>query len=369
MPGCPACGTDVAAGASECPRCHLAVHLFDAVREAVGVPASDPTYARELKELLAVVEPDGPVEPIAPDEKAGRLAYPARFPAPSPPRTRYPEGPSPLPLGSVPALPALPSGGVPALRRQVDAYVHLARRQGIDLSSLEPQVQLAASVDDGTTLERLLRELFVRLAASLSETYEEVAGQRNGLTTLIATDVPDRALAEGRDALTRGDLAGAETRLRSARDELSALEEEWSTVQILLAECDLIAETIRELGGDPGPALGPLEEGRRIARTGRRADAEPVLAKAALALWAILNPRFGPEMHRVKDGLLAKRAAGGDVHPALEQFRALTGHLRQRNFGAAIGSYRALRTLVDLPAPVGAAGGPLDVRGTTPATP
>jgi hypothetical protein len=92
-----------------------------------------------------------------------------------------------------------------------------------------------------------------------------------------------------------------------------------------------------------------LEEGRRMARSGGREDAEPVLAKATLALWSVLNPPFSVELRRLKDALLARRATGGPVDAAVEQFRELTGHLGRRNFGATIECYRRLRDLVDAP--------------------
>ncbi len=355
MPGCPACGSEVAPGASECPRCHLAVHLFEAVREAVGVPESDPTYGAEVRELLKAVDPEGGPDAPKGSTSPGRIAYPARFPAPSPPSSAYPEGPGPRSLESLPALPALPGGGVAGLRRQLDAYLHLARRLGLDLTPLDERVKEAVGVDDARALEALLRELFVRLAAVLSEAYEEVVGLRGGLSAVVAVPAVDGELEEARASLARGDLEGVDRQLRAARQSLSALEEEWETVQILVTECDLLAATVRELGGDPGPALGPLDEGRRLARAGKRAEAEPVLAHAALALWAILNPLFGREMRRVKEALLARRASGADVAPAIGQLRVLAQELSRRNFGAAVLSYRWLRDFVEGPAPEGAA--------------
>lgn len=357
MPGCPACGADVSEAATECPRCHLAVHLFEPVREAVGVPESDPSYAQEIRDLLAAVEPVEGAAEGAPPASGARIAYPARFPAPAAPATAFPDGPAAPVLDVIPALPALPGGGVEGLRRQLDELLHLAERRGVDAGGITDRVHEAVAAQDATTLEALTREMFVRLAATIAEEYEEVAAQRNGLATLIATGAPDVELGAAREALGLGDLAGAERRLERAREALQGLEEEWETVQILIAECDLLAETIRELGGDPGPALGPLEEGRRVARSGSRGEAEPVLAKAALALWAVLNPRFGPEMHRVKDALLAQRAAGVDITPALAQVRELSQHLARRNFGAAIGCYRWLRAFAAVPQPSAAAGG------------
>ena len=370
MPGCPACGSEVPSNATECPRCHLAVHLFDAVREAVGVPESDPAYAVEIRELLKAVEPAvGGPSPSTPSPGPGAFAYPPRFLATPPPGAPFPDAPTPPPLSTFPKLPALPGGGIAGLRHQLDDYLQLARRQELDVSEISGRIKEALPGEDAATLEALVRELFVRLAASLSEEFEEAVAKRNGLSTLISTATPDLELGACREMISSGDLAGAERRLRQVHDELAALEDHWATVQILIAECDLLAETARELGGDPGPALGPLEEGRRIARGGGRADAEPVLAKAALALWSTVNPRFGPEMHRIKDRLLERRRAGEDVSGAVEQFRELAAHLSRRNFAATILCYRKLRELVDSTGPPNAPEGvpvPVAVGGPVP---
>jgi hypothetical protein len=362
LPACPACGTEAPPSAQECPRCHLAVHLFDPVREAIGLPESDPRYASEIRELLKAVDPSG-TPPTAPGPSGpGEFAYPARFPAPRAPRIPVPDGPTPPALETLPALPALPGGGAAGLRRQIDEYLDLSRRQGLELGGITLRTKEAILVDDPGSLERLSRDLFVRLAAALAEEYEQAAAKRNGLSTLVSTVSQDRALKECHDALLRGDLAGTQPRLRAVHDELTALEDQWATVQILIAESDLVAETIRELGGDPGPALGPLEEGRRIAREGDRNAAEPVLAKAALALWAVCDPKFSLELRRIKDRLLAQRSAGMDVSRSVEQFRELTHLLSRRNFGATIACYRRLRDLVaaadTAPSSAGGSGSP-----------
>lgn len=352
MPGCPACGSEVPPDALECPRCHLAVHLFEPVREAVGVPESDPRYASELAELMAAVEPSpAPGE----DGKTGPavLAYPARFPSPPARHTPMPEGPAPPTLDTLPSLPALPSGGVAGLRRQIDEQLQVARRQNLDVDDLMERSKESLALDDPRTLEVVARELFVRLAAALSEAYEATVAARNALANLVPTSQLDQELVTVRMVLLQGDLAGAQARLTMVREELAELQESWETVQILLTECDLLAGTIRELGGDPGPALGPFEEGRRLAQSGIRQEAEPVLAKATVALWAVLNPRFGPEMHRIKDALLARRRAGADVSGAIEEFRELAAYLAKRNFGATVLSYRRLRDFVDASPPKG----------------
>ena len=128
--------------------------------------------------------------------------------------------------------------------------------------------------------------------------------------------------------------------MRHLEESLNDLEDHWATVQILITEADLLAETIRELGGDPAPALGPLEEGRRLARLGRREEAEPVLARSTYALWSILNPRFTKELDRVKDQMIRDRDSGGDVSVGVGELRHLALNLRRRNFAAAVAAYR-----------------------------
>ena len=52
MLACPACGSENADGIAACARCHLAVELFGPLRDAVGIPETDPRYAVEVRELL-----------------------------------------------------------------------------------------------------------------------------------------------------------------------------------------------------------------------------------------------------------------------------------------------------------------------------
>lgn len=366
MASCPACGTEAPADALECPRCQLSVALFDAVREAVGVDESDPRFTSEVQELLQAVDSRSVAEP--PDTEAagpGVLAYPSRFPSPATPvpaippgapRTAPVEAPAPPSLNGLPSLPALPSGGAAGMRRQIEEYERIARAFGLDLSDVPERNKAGLSVDDPATLERVGRELFVRLAAVLAEGYEEVVGLRNGLATLVPTASEDAELAEARAALLAGDLAGAEGRISAVRTRLRAIEEEHETQQILIAECELLADTTRELGGDPGPAMGPVEEGRRLVRAGKRAEAEAVLARAAVALWSVLYPRLAPELARIKEAMVAQRARGVDIAPQLRQLRDLAGNLKHRNFAAAIAAYRRLRELAG-PMPEGSAAG------------
>ena len=357
MAACPACGADVPEHAQECPRCHLAVHLFEAVREAIGVPQSDPRYSSEVRELLRAVESDQTGAPGGAPAGPGAIAYPARFPAPNPPGgSEFPEGPTPPPLDAIPSLPALPSGGVAGLRRQIDGYLQIARSLGLELAGAPERTKEAIQVDDRSSMEQISRDLFVRIAAALSEEYETAVAQRNGLTSLVGTKAQDEELVEARESLLAGDVQGAYADLTAIREQLRQLEEHWETVKILVVECDLLADTIRELGGDPGPAWGPYEEGCRLAREGARDEAEPVLAGAALALWTVLYPKFGPELRRIKDAMLARRSAGADVRVDIALLRELANHLSKRNFGSTITAYRRLRDAVAAPVPVGGSG-------------
>jgi hypothetical protein len=164
-----------------------------------------------------------------------------------------------------------------------------------------------------------------------------------------------------------GDVQGAHGDLVAIRDQLQQLEEHWATVRILVTECDLLADTIRELGGDAGPAWGPYQEGCRLARDGARDDAEPVLAGAALALWTVLYPHFGPELRRIKDAMLAQRNAGQDVSLQIAQLRSLADHLNKRNFGATIATYRRLRDAVAASTPAASAPAPTPSMAGAPA--
>ncbi|MCI4367632.1 MAG: hypothetical protein L3K08_07765 [Thermoplasmata archaeon] len=368
MPACPACGSEVVADATECPRCHLAIHLFEAVREAIGVPQSDPRYSDEVHELLRAVESDQSpgATPLA--AGPGSMAYPARFPAiASPGGSKAPDGPVPPPLDAIPSLPALPSGGVAGLRRQIDGYLQIARSLGLDLANAPERTREAIQVDDRSSLEQISRDLFVRIAAALSEEYESAVVQRNALTNLVGTKSQDEELLEARESLLGGDVQSAYGDLSAIREQLRQLEEHWETVKILVVECDLLADTIRELGGDAGPAWGPYEEGCRLAREGVRDEAEPVLAGAALALWTVLYPKFGPELRRIKDAMLAQRTAGMDVRLEIALLRELANHLHRRNFGSTIATYRRLRDSVAASGPAAPTAVPASaVAGTRP---
>ena len=350
MSKCPACGFENPDEATQCGRCQLATSLFPSVREAAGTPEAAPSYLRAIGDILAAV--DGPAETPEEPATAAVVSPAARFlsmPAALAPPATVP-GPT-TPLG-LPALP--PAGDVPLLMRQVNDYLQLARRQGLDLTEFGERAREAVLVQDRGTLEVLSRDLFVHLAASLTDEYEGVLGRRHELAGLVETTTPDVELESTRASLAMGDLAGVQRRLRHIEQELSDLEDTWATVQILVTECDLIAETIRELGGDPTPALGPLAEGRRLARAGERGAAEPVLARATIALWSVLDPILLTELARVKESILRQRSAGVDTTESVTHLRDLARDLRHRNFGAAIASFRKLRAQADHAPPLAA---------------
>jgi hypothetical protein len=357
MAACPACGSEVGEAVAECPRCHLGTGLFEAVRDAAGAhPSPDPTYLRTIGELLATVDLDAPAAstPVAP---AGLLSRPARFPAmpaasssavAAPPAMGR-EAPPVAPLRDLPALP--PAASSSELRRRIEEYFQLGRRLGLDFTDFESRSESAALVDDVRSLEVLGREMFVHVASAIAEEYEGVLARRNELAQLVPTASADVELDAIRRAIAIGDMNGAQRRLVHVRDELGRIEEEWEVGRILVTECDLLAQTVRDLGGDPTTALGPLEEGRRYFGKGRRADAERMLARAAVALWTLLQPRFFEDLRRIRDRMVELRSSGADVNPAVKELREVAAELRQRNFVGTVIAYRRLRAFVDRSAP------------------
>src|ERR1700686_2194154 len=93
---CPACGFENPDGAPECGRCHLSAGLFGAVREALGVPNSDPEYVDTVVGVLEGVDASGVGFPDrGPTE--GRILRPSRFPsAPASGGSAPTSGPRPL---------------------------------------------------------------------------------------------------------------------------------------------------------------------------------------------------------------------------------------------------------------------------------
>jgi hypothetical protein len=360
MVACPACGATVAEDAAACPHCHLGVTLFAAVREAAG-PAggADPTYLRTIAELISTLDLSVPATPSPTEPVQGLLARPARFPALSAQQeAREPPARTPETVGAVTELPMLPPAqDRDATRRRLDEYFALGRRLGLDFTEFEERYGRAALAQDSASLDTLLREMFVHLASALSEEYETALARRNEIAQLVPTPSVDVEFEATRRALAGGDLAGVQRRLAHLRDLITAVEEEWAAGRILLTECDLLATTARELGLDPAAALGPVEEGRKSFAEGHRPEAERLLARGAVALWSLLQPRFFDEVRRYRDRLIQVRSAGGDIAPALTELKEISTELRQRNFAGTLLAFRRLRAFVERSAPPGAVGG------------
>ncbi|MGD0588375.1 MAG: hypothetical protein ABSA63_06235 [Thermoplasmata archaeon] len=353
MPACPACNAQVAPDAPQCPECHLAVSLFPAVREAAGSsPDKDPTYVRTIGELLATVDLAKPSPPVA-GSSQGLLSRPGRSASRNvEPPTQRRTAKTIAPLTDLPELPTAKTE--PQLRKRVKEYFELGRRLGVDFTDFEARSNAANIADDGHSLEVLAREMFVHLVSMLAEEFESTLAQRNEITQLVPTPSADVELDAIRESIRLGDLAGALRRLAHVRDELLRVEEEWEVGRILLSECDLLVRTIRELGGDPSPAQGPLEEGRQFLLKGRRSEAERLLARAAVALWTVLEPRFFEDLRRVRDRLTDARSSGADISPAVSDLRGLATELRQRNFVGMLAAYRHLKAFADRVTPLGA---------------
>lgn len=356
MPACPACGVEVPAEAKQCPGCHLSVTLFSAVREAAGSsPNQDPTYVRTIGELLATVDLETPSPPER-SSPHGLLSRPSHLAARAvPPPTHKRPAKAIAPLKDLPQLPSVKTDD--QRHKRIQEYFEIGRRLGVDFTDFEARSNAAALAGDSSSLEVLAREMFVHLASSLAEEYEAVLDQRNEITQLVPTPSADVELDAIRESIRLGDLAGALRRLTHVRDELLRVEEEWEVGRILVSECDLLVQTIRELGGDPAPAQGPLEEGRRFLSKGRRSEAESLLARAAVALWTVLEPRFFEDLRRVRDRLNDARSSGADIAPAVTDLRDVATELRQRNFVGMLVAYRRLKAFADRVTPLGSADG------------
>ncbi|MGA8302832.1 MAG: hypothetical protein WA691_07050 [Thermoplasmata archaeon] len=373
MVACPACGADSVDENGACPQCHLSASLFPAVREAASVTSdTDPTYLRTIGELLATVDLTRP--PAAGTEPAHALLS---RPGPTAEQGRIA---STLPSRHAPTiaadldLPPVPTGsaGLPELQHRLAEYFQVGRRLGVDFTDFTSRANSATLAGDVDSLEILAREMFVHLSSSIVEEYESLLGRRNELAQLLPTASADVELTAVRRSIGVGDLGGAQRRLAHVRDALAHIEEQWEVGQILVAEGEVMVTTIRELGGDASPATGPLEEGRTLFAEGRRADAERVLARGAVALWTVLEPRLMADLHRLRDRMMEERSAGVDIEPAVQELRAVSVELRKRNFVGTIGAYRRLKSVVEHSAPPGVeavSGEPLaaEIRTSPPA--
>jgi hypothetical protein len=323
------------------------VNLFAAVREAAGPsPDQDPAYIRTIGELLATVDLAKPAAPLPGEPSHGLLSKPRRGAARvAPPSVHKRSVRSIAPIRDLPELPTARSDE--ELRHRVQEYFELGRRLGADFTDFVARANAAAVSADFESMNVLAREMFVHLVSSLAEEFEATLAERNELSQLVPTPSADVELDAVRESIRLGDLAGALRRMTHVRDELTRLEEEWEVGKILVSECDLLVQAIRDLGGDPGPAQGPLEEGRKLLLKGRRADSEKLLARAAVALWTVLEPRLFEDLRRVRDRMHDARSSGIDIGAGVTDLRELAGELRQRNFVGMLMAYRRLRAFAD----------------------
>jgi hypothetical protein len=346
MVQCPVCGEENPPEASNCTSCQLSTSLFEPVREAAGSTVDDSDYARAIAEILAVVGPEPePSESGAAAASSGTVVTAqARFPALSAARLL------PAPTVRAPTLPDLPvlapGSGLSLVQRQVEELLQAGRREGLDLKDSDRRMLLALKDENRAALDEVRRSLFVQVAASIAEDLEIQSGRRNELAALVPTASIDAELNSARVAFATGDITGTIRRLRQASDGLSALEDRWTTCQILTTEADLMTEVLRELGQDPSPALGPLTEGRRLARTGNADRAEKVLAGANRALWGLLVPQINASLQAIRAQLHGRPATDQEIEPVVRELRQLAALIRRRNLGAAVTTYRRLRTAV-----------------------
>lgn len=340
MAECPACGTDVPAGAMSCPACGLSATLFAALALALNPPAGGAAPMPPMAgEIHALVGPDLAEEPGGP----AALSSAARFPAVGSPVLRRSAPAAPISLPEVPAV----GPGEPklALRQEIDELLSLGRHLGIDLAAFEDRTRAAVRADDLTQYEAIRRELFVHEAAHLAEALEAALARRNELLALVALETPDAELDRARAALAHGDLAGGFRALRSADERLGTLEETWGTVQVLSVEADLLTEAIVELGGDPAPALGPVATARERARAGQPEAAERLLLRGIVGLWLLAAPRLTEGVRRVRDALAPAPPTARDRRAVEAALQLMARELRARNFGAAVLAFRRAREL------------------------
>lgn len=339
-PACPICGSTAAPEARVCPTCHLDVELFEPVRDAAALGRdSDPVYYRTIAELFRTADLLGPVATVAEPEPPARAPLP-QLPPGEASRTVRPAAEPALPLLPLPAVPELPHGD--ALRSRAHEYELLAGSLGTLFPELVARAAAAVEAGDDRRLADVVREMFVHLAGALLAGYDAEGARRQELLGRSSTDGADAELGSFRESMEAGDLSGATRHLLRAREALAAGAEAWSTHRILLTECDLLSATIRELGGDPGPALGAL----RGEEAGGPEVTEVVLGQTTYALWVLLEPRFTEELKRLRDRLVELRASGAAVGPALVTLRSVATEIRRRNFAGTIVAYRELRRLV-----------------------
>ncbi len=327
--------------------------LFEPVREAAGPEVENPEYTRAIAEILAVVGPGGP-ETAAPgpgDRVRGRAPVPG--PTAAPPSAPAGSAHRTSPGGAgLPSLPALAPGVGPArLAEEVAELIDEERQLGRPIDDDSRRLAEATRASSADGLDALRRELFVKVAAALTEEYELVAARRQELAALLPTPALDEELEVARAALRGGELHRAAPAVRAARERAASLEDRWATCQILVAEADLMVDTIRELGGDPAPARGPLEEGRRLATAGETARAEQVLAGANRVLWGLLMPPLTASLRELRSRIERRGLPESEMRDVAHAIREMAALVKRRNFGAAMSEYRRLRDLAASPPP------------------
>lgn len=355
MPVCPACEAENLPDSTACRRCGLVVELFEPIRAAIGLPKGDPRYEAQVRELIEALG-DLANPGATPDTLDAEIATPARFPSIAPPMGVTEPGGSSLGLRELPK-PSVPpdSGDLTGLRQRIDELLRLARRTGLEEGAWAERAREVSALEDASAVQRFASEMFVRVAASLTETYTTLLARRDELTKAIPTEAIDARIADGRAALEAGDLAETERCLREVSAALDRDEEAWGPTEVLLNGAEDLVGAIRDFGGDPAAALGPIEEGRRLVRRLEREAAEALLARGTLGLWTILNPLLEQDLaHRI-DEVRARKEAGADVDPVLTDLREFARLVKQRNFSAAVAFYRRGVDRLARLAPAGAA--------------
>jgi hypothetical protein len=308
--------------------------MFEPLAKALeSFPASEATAA-EADRIQTMVGPSAAIP--------ATLASPARFPAPAPTWPPVPSRGAPVTL--VPKLPELPAGDVAeACRAQIRELQTLLRRRAVP--------ELGEPAGEGAALGQLeerRRALFLVASAALVDELESDLARLRELSSLVEVPQVQEQLLTARETLAGGDLFRADELLRRSSDALERSEDEWTEIRILVVEAQLLEETLRELGDEPGSALGPILEAHRVARHGDRVAAERLLARGALALWLRLSPLLARRLQSIRDGLDFASLAPG----VRDQIRTESGEIgraiARRNFGAAILAYRRLRDATEM---------------------
>ncbi|MCI4349804.1 MAG: hypothetical protein L3J93_06270, partial [Thermoplasmata archaeon] len=337
MTECPACRTSSPADLAACPQCGLATALYDPIRQAVSLPEHDPRYLTQVQEFL---------------DALGDLAIGTHAPGTSPALSkagRFPSGPAgagpgahrpraslaPHPIAELP-----PAGSSAELRTEVREFLKIGRRLGLESDPLVERARHHVESNDPSALEQDRKDLFLRLSSLLGERLDVESGRREEIATYLATKEIDAGIAEARKAFASGNLDGAQRSLAKTADAINLVGEQWGAVEILLSESDALAQEITELGGDPAPAIGPTEEGRRLAREGQRDRAEEVLVRGIIGLWTVLSPRLERDLSQRVAEVAQLKELGAERAGPVADLRAFARRLHERDYVAALEAYR-----------------------------